>query len=628
MDTFPSLFQQHIKARNSDLALRVKRLGLWNSLTWGEAYTAVENSACGLAFKELRPNETVAIIGNNIPELYLSMLAVQCVGALPVPIHPDSGTKELISFLNNCEAKIAIVQDQQQVDALYNVIDQCTNLSEVIYNNGRGMVEYDHTHLSSFEQLRIDGRAFAADHPGFFEDAMAKVSQESDAFILYTSGTSGQPRGAVHTHDSLINTAKAFAESQKVQQDEEVIAFMPLSYSANSLFTYSLWLLKGFTVFCPESNDTIMNDLRETGPTLLYAPPHFYKQLYSEIIARSQRSKTKSFLRWFKVAREQREKILRGEAQVGHESFNYKLGNILMYAPLKNIYGLSKLRYAYTGGDVLSNEIFNFMRSIGINLVQTYGTAESAGLICVQGEEQVNSISGEHSVGPPLTGVEIKKLDNNEIAFRGINTFKEYYRNPDADAASRISDGWIRTGDTGDIDDKGALSITERVDAIGKFSNGDMFAPHLVESELKSSPYIKEAVVVGDGKDSIAALVTIDADTVGSWAETNNVRFTGYRDLATKDAVYELVQNAVVEVNQHIKTIEGEGCPPIKRFLVMYREFSVEAGEITRSRKVRRDVIMDRHKALIDALYSSQQTFEVKDSSSGETLAELKLKTA
>ena len=628
MDTFPSLFQQQVRTRNADPAIRVKRLGLWHSWTWGDTSSIVENCVYGLASKGLESGEKVAIIGNNIPELYLAMVAVQCLGAVPVPVHPDSNTEELVSTLNNCEAKVAVVQDQQQVDALYNVIDRCKNLGELIYHDGRGMQDYDHSHLSSFEELQEAGKKFGAEHPGFFEDITSKVKQDSEAFVLYTSGTSGEERGAVHTHGSMIITGKSVVEQERIRETEEVLAFMPISYAASLLFTYTLWLLKGFTVNCPESNETCMNDLREIGPTILYAPPHFYKQLYAEIIARSQRSSTRVFRMWFGVARANREKFLETGGISGIDNFKFKLGNILMFAPLKNVYGLSKLRKAFTGGDIMSSEVFNFYRSIGLHLKKTYGTAESAGFICIQGPAQINSPSGEFIMGSPLPGVEVKLLDDGEIAFRGVNSFKEYYGHPNATAAAKDAEGWVHTGDLGEIDEQGGIRITGRVDALGKFSSGETFAPQLVENALKSSPYIKDAIAVGEAKDSIAAFLVIDGDTVGSWAEANNIRFTGYRDLATKDEVYDLVSKTVSDVNSHIEQIEGKSCPPIKRYLIMHREFNVEAGEITRSRKIRRDVVMGRHKALVDSLYSSQKAYEVTDATSGEILARIKLKSA
>lgn len=626
MDTFPSLFLQQAKTRSSDPAFRNKRYGLWQVWTWGEAETFVQELACGLAANGLKPNDKVAIIGNNLPQLYFGMVASQCLGAVSVPIHHDSTPEELTEFLNNCEAKFALVQDQQQVDHLYAVKKQCPNLEHMVYADGRGMQEYTSSHLHSFEQIQEAGKKFVADHPNFFNDVVGKATQDSDAFILYTSGTSGKARGAVHTHGSLINTGKAFAEQEKIQQDEVVLAYMPLSYAANSLFTYTLWLLKGFTICAPESNDTVMTDLREIGPTILYAPPHFYKHLHSEIIARAQRSKSKTFNKWHSYAKESREKFLNGDKSSGG-GLKRTLGNLFVFGPLKNVYGLTKLRKAFTGGDIMSSEAFNFFRGIGVHLKKTYGTTEAAGIICIQGWAELNSPSGEYSMGKPLPGIEIKKFDDDEIAFKGINAFKEYYRDPEATAAAKDADGWIRTGDQGQIDENGALKITGRVDSVGQFSSGDMFTPQLVENALKSSPYVKEAVAVGEGKDSIAAFIVIDSDTVGSWAEANRVRFTGYRELATKDEVYELVQKTVVDVNAHIEQIEGKGSPPIKRFLIMHREFNVGSGEVTRSHKIRRDVVMGRHKAMVDALYSSQQTFEVKDSSSGETLAELKLQS-
>jgi len=430
----------------------------------------------------------------------------------------------------------------------------------------------------------------------------------------------------LHTNGSLINTAQAFANQEHVRQDEEVLAFMPLSYAATALFTYTMWLLKGFTINCPESNDTIMTDLREIGPTLLYAPPHFYKLLHSEITARSQRSRSKAFDKWFGYARKSRDALLSGDKNAGG-GLQRTLGNLVMFSPLKNVYGLTNIRSAYAGGDVMSGEIFNFFRSIGVNLKKCYGTTESAGMICVQGESELNSASGLECMGMPLAGVEVKQLADGEIAFKGINAFKGYYGDDQSTAATIDSEGWSRTGDLGSINDNGALTITDRVDSVGKFSSGSMFVPHRIEAALKSSPYIQEAVAVGEGHDSIAAFIVIDGSTVGSWAEVNNVRFAGYRDLTTKQEIYDLVKETVAEVNAQLDSTEGKDCPPITRFAIMHREFNVSDGEITRSRKIKRDVVMGAHKVLVDAMYSTQSKVEIKDSSSGQT-TELKIESA
>ena len=627
MDTFPSLFLQQTTTRTSDPAIRYKHHGLWKTWSWGDADKIVKELACGLAAKGLKPNDKVAIIGNNIPQLYFAMIAAQCLGAVPVPIHPDSNTEELIYFLNNSEAKIAIVQDQQQVDALVGARNQCDYLGDVLYNDGRGMKQYDYANLSSFDQLQEIGKKFAQEHVGLFEDVTSKVTQDTDAFILYTAGTSGTPHGAVHTHGSLINTGIAFAKQERIKQNEEVLAFLPLSYAANALFTYTLWLLKGFTINCPESTETIMQDFREIGPTLLYAPPHFYKHLFSEMIARAERSRSTRFEKWFKFSKDMRATFLSGKAISGGESFKWKIGNMIMFGPLKNVYGLSNLRKAFTGGDVMGAEAFDFFRGIGIHLKKCYGTAESAGFICVQTADQLNSAEGENCMGTPLSGVEIKLLADGEIAFKGINAFREYYRDANTTAVVKDSDGWIKTGDLGKIDSSGALHVTDRKDSVGKFSSGAMFVPHRIEAALKSSPYIQDAVALGDGQDSLAAFIVIDGITVGSWAEVNNVRFAGYRDLATQQEVYDLVKKSVDDVNTHMCETEGENCPPVKRFVVMPREFNVNLGEITRSRKIKRDVVMGTHQALVNAMYSSQESFEIKDDSSGQTVAELRIES-
>ncbi len=626
MDTFPSLFSQQTNTRSSEPAIRYKRYGLWRTWTWSDVQNIVQEFACGLAAKGLKPGEYVVIFGNNIPEIYFSMLSAHLLGLVPVPVHPDSNQEELVTFLNDCQARFVIVQDQQHVDACYEIKEQCSSFEEMIYCDGRGMQEYQSSRLHIFSDIREMGKKFTQDHPNFLNDISNNVAQDNEAFIIYTPGTSGDAKGVVHTYSSLINVAKAFAESENISSQEEVLAFLPISYAASALFSYTLWLLKGYTINCPESNETIMMDLREIGPTVLYAPPHFYKQLYSEITARAQRSNTKSFDKWFNYAHQARESLMNGNASGG--GLKDFMANLLMFAPLKNVYGLTKLRHAYTGGDNISNEIFNFFRSIGVNLKKCYGTTESAGLISVQGDSEVDSHLGEHNMGVPLSGVEVKILDNGEIAFKGNNSFKEYHRDPELTASVKSADGWIKTGDAGAVEANGGIRVTDRMDSVGQFSSGSQFAPHLVESALKSSPFIKEAVALGNNKENIAAFIVIDEGAVGSWAEVNDIRFTGYRDLATKDEVYDLVKKTVVDVNSHMEQIEGKDSPPIRRFLIMHREFNVDAGELTRSKKIRRDVVMGKHQALVDALYSTQSNYEIKDQATGETLAELKLESA
>jgi len=611
METFPSLLQQHATQSGNRTALRMKKHGIWNSYTWSEVSNEVQKLACGFAATGLKPRDKVAIIGNNVPPLFFSILAVQSLGAIPVPMHADSTTEELKGLLENCEAKFAVLQDQQQVDAIYRIIKEVPLLTEVVYFDVRGMQEYDHTHLKSYIEFEELGEQFAKEHPNFINDVTSKITPDSDAFIVYTAGTSGQCRGAVLSHSNFLSTGQVFADQESISDNEEVYAYLPLSYASTLFFVYTLWMIRGYTINCPESNDTIIADMREVGPSMFYAPPHFYKLLYSQISSRAE--STKSSL----LASNMATLLTKGRSW---------LGDKLVFNQIKDLYGLSHIKHAYVGGDVLSEDVFKFYVAMGVNLKATYGCAESAGCISVQGASDISSDHSESMVGQPLSGVEVKVDSNNEILFKGNNAFKGYYRDEAHTNSTVSADGWIKTGDVGELVN-GSIHVIERADSISKFKNGADFKPKQIENALKASTYIKDAVVIGADQDHLTALIVIDGESVGAWAERKQMQFTGYRDLATKDEVTELISSKVKEVNANMGHIAGKDCPQIKRHTILHKEFNAGIGEMTRSRKIRRDIIAQNYKDIIEALYSGSNTFDVADSN-GETVAQLRLQTA
>ena len=610
METFPSLLQQHATQSSNRTALRMKRHGIWNSFTWKEVADEVQTLACGFASKGLKPGDKVAIIGNNVPPLFFSILAVQSLGAVPVPMHADSTTAELKDMLENCEASFAVLQDQQQVDAIYEVIKELPLLTEVVYFDERGMKEYDHTHLRSYIDFEERGDKFALEHPTFMSEVSAKVTPDSDAFIVYTAGTSGKCRGAVLTHSNFLSTGQAFVDKEGITENEEVYAYLPLSYASTLFFVYALWMIKGYTINCPESNETILANLREVGPTMFYGPPHFYKAIYSQIQSRTE--DTKSSL------------LHKHMSKLMTEGRSW-LGDKLVFNQIKDLYGIGKVKHAYVGGDVLSEDVFKFFRALGVKLRATYGTAESAGCISVQDSQDTHSDHAETMVGEPLPGVEVKVVDK-EICFKGTNAFKGYYRDEAHTSMVVSADGWIKTGDIGDMVGN-HIHVVERADSISKFSNGADFLPKQIENALKASPYIQDAVVIGENKDHLAALIIINAETVGSWAERLQMQFTGLRDLATKDEVTQLITEKVREINSKMDHIVGPNSPLIKRHTILHRELDASAGEMTRSRKIRRNIVANNYKALIDALYSSVDKYDVTDSN-GDLVAQLRLQTA
>jgi len=606
METFPSLLKQHATQRSNDTAIRMKRYGIWNSYTWQQVADEVDQLVCGLIANGLHAGDRIAVVGNNVPQLYFAILAAQSMGAIPVPIHADSTPQELQALLTDCQARMAVLQDQQQADALNEVIASLGDMLKAIYLDERGMQSYNQEQFVSYADFISQG---AQQNPSAVEEALSSVSGDKEAFIAYTSGTSGKFKGAMLSHSNFITPATAFISQEGISADEEVFAYLPLSYASTLFHVYTLWMIQGFTINCPESNETTMIDMREVGPTLFYGPPHFFKMIHATINSRSASSKSNMI-----------DKHMAGLATKGRTW----ISDNLIFNPIKDLYGLSKIHRAYIGGDVLNQEVFKFFRAIGLNLKATYGTTESAGCITVH-QDQASSDQSETNVGIPLPGVEVKVTTDNEIAFKGSNAFSGYYGDAEG-SQSALVNGWVHTGDIGGMVDN-QIHILERSDCISKFANGADFLPKQIENSIKASQYIKDAFVVGENKDFISALIVIDGDTVGAWAELRQMQFTGFRDLTTKDEVMELIMDKIKDVNASIERIGGKNCPHIQRFTILNKEFNISAGEMTRSRKIKRDVVSNNYQDLIAALYSSADHYDVIDST-GELVAKLRLQTA
>ena len=609
METFPSLLKQHATQRSNDTAIRMKRYGIWNSYTWQQVADEVDQLVCGLIANGLNAGDKIAVVGNNVPQLYFSILAAQSMGAIPVPVHADSTPQELNALLKDCQARMAVLQDQQQADALFEVMNELPDMVKAVYLDDRGMQSYNQEQFVSYVDFVNQGAQYAQQNPSAASNALSSVSNDKEAFIAYTSGTSGKYKGAMLTHANFIKPASAFISQEGINSNEQVFAYLPLSYASTLFHVYTLWMMQGFTINCPESNETIMIDMREVGATLFYGPPHFYKMIHAVISSRSASSKSNM--------------IDKHMADLESKGRTW-LSDMMVFNPIKDLYGLSKIEKAYVGGDVLNEEVFKFFRAIGVNLKATYGTTESAGCMTVHLPQSSNDQS-ETNVGVALPGVEVKVTADNEIAFKGSNAFSGYYGDVESTQSAMV-DGWVHTGDIGGmVDDQ--LHILERSDCISKFANGADFLPKQIENSIKASPFIKDAFVVGEDKDFISALVVIDGDTVGAWAELRQMQFTGFRDLSTKDEVLALIMDKIKDVNASIERIGGKNCPHIKRFTILNKEFSISAGEMTRTRKIKRDVVSNNYQDLIEALFSEVDHYDVMDSS-GELAAQLRIQTA
>jgi long-chain acyl-CoA synthetase len=612
LDTFPKLLHSHVELRPNRVAMREKDLGIWQSWTWGEAAREIRMLACGLASLGLERGDKLAIIGDNRPRLYWSMTAAQALGAVPVPLYQDSVADEMAFVLDNADVKIAMVEDQEQVDKMLDVLERCPKVEHIVYDDTRGLESYSEEILHDFESVQQAGAAFDRDHPGFYDREVATGNGAEVSIMLYTSGTTGNPKGVVLTNDNVIITARNGIEREGLTADEEVLAYLPMAWVGDNLFSYAQSYVAGFCVSCPEDPTTVPNDLREIGPTYFFAPPRIYENMLTQVMIRIEDAaviKQRLFHYFMELAREVGVKILNGEPVSLGNRLLYRLGDILIYGPLKDVLGLGRTRLAYTAGEAIGPEIFDFYRSLGINIKQLYGQTECMVFICVQPDGEVYA----DTVGTPAIDVEIKIDDNGEIMYRSPGVFQSYYKNPESTASTKTTDGWVHTGDAGFFDERsGHLKIIDRAKDVGKLNDGTLLAPKYIENKLKFFSYIREAVVFGDGRNHSTAFINIDLDAVGNWAERRHLSYSGYMDLAGLDEVYDLVKECIDKVNLDLSQDGKLGNSQIRRFLILHKELDADDGELTRTRKVRRKNVAERYGDLIDALYSGQDVCHVE----------------
>jgi long-chain acyl-CoA synthetase len=585
--------------------MRHKDLGIWQSWTWKEQLAEVRAFAIGLEAIGLRRGDKVAIVGSNRPRLYWSFAAVQSLGGVPVPVYADSVADEMAYVLDHAEVRFAVVEDQEQVDKLLSIAERVPSLQEIVYDEPRGLRDYDHTHLHAFEAVRGTGQAAIAASPEALSRWQASVDAGSGGdlgVMLYTSGTTGRPKGVMLSNDNLVKSALHGNAFDNLGPDEEIIAYLPLAWVGDHVFSYTQSYTAGFCVSCPESAETVTEDRREIAPTYFFAPPRVFEGLLTAMTVRMEdagRLKKTMFDRAMAHARKVGEKILNGEPVGFADRLKYAIGEFLVYGPVKNRMGLSRLRVAYTAGEAIGPELFRFYRSIGLNLKQLYGQTEACVYITAQPDGNIRA----DTVGVPSPGVEIRIADNGEVLYRSDGTFVGYYKNPEATAATKTPDGWVHTGDAGFIDNEGHLKIIDRAKDVGKLRGGGLFAPKYVENTLKFFPDIKEAVAFGDGRAFCAAFINIDLQSVGSWAERNNVSYASYQELAAHPEVYRIVASHVEAANRKLAEEPMMAASQIKRFLVLHKELDADDGELTRTQKVRRSFIAERYGELIEALY-------------------------
>ncbi|MEP5760796.1 MAG: AMP-binding protein [Litoreibacter sp.] len=601
LDTLPRLLARNAASFGSKAAYREKEFGIWQSWTWAETEDEIRALALGFLTLGVSEGDHIAIIGRNRPYLYWAMVAAQMVGAIPVPLYQDAVAEEIAYVLDHCGARFVVAQDQEQVDKVIEVQDQLSGLDHMIYLDPRGLRKYDHSALSKYEDLQIKGRSEG--DTAELSARQEKQDTNTTCVMLYTSGTTGRPKGVVLSNRNIIETSKASSQFDDLHADDEVLAYLPMAWVGDFIFSIGQAYWSGFCVNCPESPETMHHDLREIGPTYYFAPPRvFENQLTSVLIRMEDAGKFKQWLfkHFMAHAKKTGPAILDGEEVSVADRLKYRLGELAVYGPLKNTLGFSRVRVGYTAGEAIGPEIFDFYRSLGINLKQLYGQTEASVFITQQPDGEVRS----DTVGVPSPGVELKVAENGEVHYRSPGVFVRYFKNDESTASTKDADGWVATGDAGFIEeDTGHLRIIDRANDVGKMADGSLFAPKYVENKLKFYPNILEAVVFGNGKEKCTAFLNIDLTAVGNWAERNNIAYSSYQELAGHPKVLDMMQMHVEETNISVAEDSVLGGCQIHRFVVLHKQLDADDGELTRTLKVRRRLIEEKFSDIIGALY-------------------------
>ncbi len=634
-ETFPRLLLQHARVRPHKPAFREKDLGIWQTADWAQVAAEVRALACGLAALGFKRGMNLAVVGDNRPRLYWAMAAAQCLGGVPIPLYQDAPAADMGYVLDDAEIDFAVVEDQEQVDKLFEIKDTMPHLSarlqHIIFEDPRGMRRYTQPELTSYEKVQELGRAYDRAHPDFFMSEVNAGQPDDIAIMLYTSGTTGKPKGVCMAHRAVIDRARAGAEMEGLTDADTILSYLPMAWVGDNLFSYAQGFVTGFTVNCPESSDTVMNDLREIGPTYYFAPPRVFENMLTTVMIRMEDAsaiKRKMFHAFMAVAHKVGPDILDGKPVGLFDRARYALGNLLVYGPLRNVLGMSRIRVGYTAGEAIGPDLFSFYRSIGINLKQLYGSTEVCVFACIQPNGQVKA----DTVGPPAHGVEIKISDAGEVLIKSPGMFAGYYKRPEATAEAFDADGWYLTGDAGFFDADGHLKIIDRAKDVGKLASGAMFAPKYIENKLKFFPFIKEAVSFGNAREQCTAFINIDIEAVGNWAERRGIAYSGYTDLAQQKPVYDLIAECVEKVNLDLSADPLLADSQIHRFLILHKELDPDDDELTRTRKVRRGFIEQKYAILIEALYGgkSSQYIETQvkfeDGRQGMVAADLKIR--
>ncbi|MEA2759301.1 MAG: long-chain acyl-CoA synthetase [Methylobacteriaceae bacterium] len=612
LDTFPKWLRHHAKVRGARPAIRLKDRGIWRTWSWAETHENVRALAHALRRLGIGIGDKVAIVGANRPALYWGIAAAQWLRAVPVPVYGDAVADEMAYVLENADVKVALAQDQEQVDKILSIASRLPQLTHVFYDEERGLRTYDHSGLRAIAEMTAESRIALADAKAAAEiDAEIDRGQADDpSIMLYTSGTTGRSKGVVLSAGRSVAAARDTVEFDKLTDQDEQLAYLPLAWVGDHYLNYAQMFVAGGCMACPESADTVQQDLREIGPTFYFAPPRVFESLLTRVMIRMEDAgglKRAIFHHFLGVARQWGEKIIDGKPVPLHARLHYALGTLLVYAPLKNVLGFSRIRTAYTAGEAIGQDLFSFYRSLGINLKQLYGQTEAFLYVTCQADGAVRA----DTVGPAAPNVALRLSPEGEVQFKSPGQFIEYYKDAAKTAEAMTEDGFVKTGDAGIFESDGQLKILDRAKDVGRLRDGTLFAPKYIENKLKFFPNIKEVVAYGDGRDYVTVMLNIELASVGNWAERNGIAYASYQEIAAHSKVYALIADHVREVNRALAREPQMAGAQIKRFLILPKELDADDGELTRTQKVRRGFIAERYATLVTGLYDGSSFADI-----------------
>jgi long-chain acyl-CoA synthetase len=596
-NTLPKLLRTRVKSHGRQAGMREKDRGIWQTHTWRQCQEHVCDFALGLAAHGFKRGDKLSVLGDNCARLYWAQLATHALGGMSVPLYQDSIASELMHVLSHAEVSVIVAEDQEQVDKALSLKAELPQLRLIIYEDPRGMSSYSDSMLKSFADIEAAGRTFGEQHPDYYDREVDQGRAEDVALIAYTSGTTGRSKGVLLTHSNMIATSESFLSVEAVSRGDNWLCYLPMGWVGDSIFSLSASLVAGVTCNCPESPETVQRDLRELGPSALLAPPRIWENMLTGLQVKAADASwlKRRVYEFFRGAAERRELLLGdGKPVPASTRFACRIGEVLVYGPVRDQLGLRNARWCLTGGAPLGADTFRFFRSFGINLKQIYGATEASALVSMQHDGEADP----NTVGRTLPGTEVRIGERGEVEVKGPGVFVGYYKQDDATRDTLTADGWLKTGDAGLVDPRGQLAIIDRAKDVGKLDDGTPFAPQFIENKLKFSPFIREAVAFGDQRPFTAVMIAIDISTAGKWAEQRNLPYTSFMDLVAKPQVAHLIIDEVNKINATLP-----GTTKVARMVLLNKELDADDAEITRTRKVRRAFVAEKYAPVIAALY-------------------------